>query len=386
MANKILVIDDDLESLKLIGLLLQRQGYEVVAAPAGIDGLAMARNESPDLILLDIMMPEMDGYEVCRQLRADAQLAHIPVIMFTAKTRVDDKVAGFEAGADDYLTKPTHPAELASRIRGLLARSATVRSVVIEHAQGKVIAVLGVKGGSGCTTLAVNLGAAMSKEGKSLALADLHHGAGAIGLQLGYEQEDGLDRLLELPLQTLGEEQVQRSLVEDPSGIKLLLSAYNPTMAGTTPSVMHIERIVALLPALNDITILDLGNGIGDASIQALKQADQILLCLPPQRSVVKMTVQLFEHIKQSGIRTDRIGVVLVDTSLVPPSDLAPFVEQLGLPMLGYIESAPALALSAFDHERPMTLLEPESTTANQFRELGQAILARLEREASQPA
>ena len=123
MAETILVIDDDLDSLKLIGLLLQRQGYEVAAAPSGSEGLEMARSETPDLILLDIMMPTMDGYEVCRRLRSDPQLTHIPVIMFTAKTRVDDKVAGFEAGADDYLTKPTHPAELASRIRTLLTRS-----------------------------------------------------------------------------------------------------------------------------------------------------------------------------------------------------------------------------------------------------------------------
>ena len=114
MAEKILIVDDDIDSLKLIGLMLQRQGYEISAASAGGQAINKAAAENPDLIILDVMMPDMDGYEVCRRLRADTTTQHIPIIMFTAKTLVDDKVSGFEAGADDYLTKPTHPAELAA--------------------------------------------------------------------------------------------------------------------------------------------------------------------------------------------------------------------------------------------------------------------------------
>jgi DNA-binding response OmpR family regulator len=113
MPERILVVDDDVDSLKLIGLMLQRNGYEVVAANSGTQAMNRAIADRPDLIILDIMMPDMDGYEVCRRLRGDARTKGIPIIMFTAKTLIDDKVAGFEAGADDYLTKPTHPAELA---------------------------------------------------------------------------------------------------------------------------------------------------------------------------------------------------------------------------------------------------------------------------------
>ncbi|MFZ4826863.1 MAG: response regulator transcription factor, partial [Phototrophicaceae bacterium] len=122
MAEKILIVDDDIDSLKLIGLMLQRHGYEVVAANAGSQAISKAVNERPDLIILDVMMPDMDGYEVCRRLRAEHVTVNIPIIMFTAKTLIDDKIIGFEAGADDYLTKPTHPAELASRVKAMLAR------------------------------------------------------------------------------------------------------------------------------------------------------------------------------------------------------------------------------------------------------------------------
>jgi DNA-binding response OmpR family regulator len=109
MPEKILIIDDDVDTLRLVGLMLQRQGYQISAAPNGSQGLTKALEERPDLILLDVMMPDMDGYEVTRRLRKNPATATIPILMFTAKTQLDDKVTGFEVGADDYLTKPTHP-------------------------------------------------------------------------------------------------------------------------------------------------------------------------------------------------------------------------------------------------------------------------------------
>ncbi|HLA86696.1 MAG TPA: response regulator, partial [Anaerolineales bacterium] len=123
MAEKILIIDDDKDTLRLVGLMLQRQGYEISAAANGTQGLTKALEERPDLILLDVMMPDMDGYEVTRRLRKNPATVNIPILMFTAKTQLDDKVTGFEVGVDDYLTKPTHPIELQSHVKALLARA-----------------------------------------------------------------------------------------------------------------------------------------------------------------------------------------------------------------------------------------------------------------------
>ena len=103
MPEKILVVDDDVDTLRLVGLMLQRQGYQIVAASNGHQALILAQSEDPDLILLDVMMPDMDGYEVTKRLRAESVTATTPIIMFTAKSQLDDKVAGFEAGVDDYL-------------------------------------------------------------------------------------------------------------------------------------------------------------------------------------------------------------------------------------------------------------------------------------------
>lgn len=121
MSAKVLIVDDEIDSLKLIGLLLESKGYQILAAQNGERAIEKALQESPDLVILDVMMPGMSGYEVCRRLRTDPRTATIPVLMFTAKTQVMDKVIGFEAGADEYLTKPIQPAELIDRVETLLA-------------------------------------------------------------------------------------------------------------------------------------------------------------------------------------------------------------------------------------------------------------------------
>ncbi len=131
MAEKILIIDDDVDTLRLVGLMLQRQGYQITAASNGEQGLAKAFDERPDLILLDVMMPDMDGYEVARRLRKNPATVSIPILMFTAKTQLDDKVAGFEVGADDYLIKPFAFAELVARLRVMLRRNIPDRELVL---------------------------------------------------------------------------------------------------------------------------------------------------------------------------------------------------------------------------------------------------------------
>lgn len=119
-AQKILVVEDDPQSLNLIGLVLRREAYEVVECPDSRDALETARRELPDLILCDLMMPAIDGIEVTRLIRGDTLTQSIPIIMFSAKSLIEDKVAGFEAGVDDYLTKPVHPIELTTRIKAFL--------------------------------------------------------------------------------------------------------------------------------------------------------------------------------------------------------------------------------------------------------------------------
>ncbi len=122
MALRILAVDDDVELLTLLGLTLKRHSYEVIKAQSGPQALNFLAHDMPDLMLLDVMMPQMDGYEVCRQVKANPCSAHLPVVMLSAKAELESQAAGFRAGADDYVTKPISPSDLAARIQVALAR------------------------------------------------------------------------------------------------------------------------------------------------------------------------------------------------------------------------------------------------------------------------
>ena len=120
--KKILIIDDTELMVKLTTDILKEKGYDVVSASNGVDGIKMVMSEKPDLVLLDVVMPGIDGFEVCKLLRKDESNNLMPIIMLTAQGNEEDKLAGLELGADDYITKPFNPRELISRVKNTLLR------------------------------------------------------------------------------------------------------------------------------------------------------------------------------------------------------------------------------------------------------------------------
>ena len=121
MPSTVLIIEDDPDTVELVRLYLARDGHKVVATADGREGLRLARSESPDMIVLDLMIPGLHGLEVCRILRQESE---VPIVMLTARVEEEDRLAGLDLGADDYVTKPFSPRELAARVRAVLRRSA----------------------------------------------------------------------------------------------------------------------------------------------------------------------------------------------------------------------------------------------------------------------
>ena len=132
MASTILIIEDDPHATELVRLCLVREGHEVLSADNGLEGLRIALEAEPDLVVLDLMLPELEGIEVCRRLRASS---NVPVIMLTARVDEEDRLAGLDIGADDYVTKPFSPRELAARVRAVLRRTAPN---IPEHEQEEI--------------------------------------------------------------------------------------------------------------------------------------------------------------------------------------------------------------------------------------------------------
>ena len=385
MAEKILIIDDDVDTLRLVGLMLQRQGYEISAASNGSQGLAKALEERPDLILLDVMMPDMDGYEVARRLRKNPVTLTVPILMFTAKTQLDDKVAGFEVGADDYLTKPTHPTELQAHVRALLARSAQqdkeptqIVTALHEH-YGYVIGVLAARGGLGVSSVASNLAAAIYTRIQSdVILAELTPGQGTIGADFGFQNQKGLTELLQGTMPEITREKVEASLTAHNSGLKLLLASENPRDVTLTSQVQNYEAIIARLSTLARFIILDLGNGLPGFVQKILPMCSEQIIVLEGTPGTIQHTRFLIDNILDLKIDRKTIGVILNNRvrseSQMP---LTQVQEKLGHSIAATLTPAPEAFLQATRVQTPAVISQPTNMTSQQFLKFADTILER---------
>jgi pilus assembly protein CpaE len=372
MSEKILVVDDDVESLKLISLMLKRQGYDVAIANSGSQALAKASTELPNLIILDVMMMDMDGYEVCRRLRGNPETRPIPIIMFTAKTLIDDKVAGFEAGADDYLTKPTHPAELASRIKAVLARNQTSSQSV--RPTGVAIGVLGAKGGIGTTTVAVNLAAGHQQNKMRPILVDFQLGAGHAGLSLGLQKLDGMANVISKPVSEIKAPLLMQNLVTHSSGLRVLAASPDPREAQLKFTPDAATAIVKGLKGIGNPIVIDLGAGYSELTSRLLPTLDRLVILVEPVAMVIAAAEHLINAIKNDFNKPIHIVVIHrqpLARGMITWSDVE---ARLGQSVAGMISAAPELTYQAMEAGVPIVIHQPGAVIANQFMKLAQTI------------
>ncbi|MFP4322581.1 MAG: response regulator [Anaerolineales bacterium] len=377
MPEKILVVDDDTDSLKLIGLMLKRQGYEVIAANAGQPALQKAYAEQPDLIILDVMMPDLSGYEVTKRLREEPTTADIPIIMFTAKTLVDDKVAGFEAGVDDYLTKPTHPAELASRVKAVLGRRQSARNVSGAGAQGLSMGFLGVKGGVGTTTLAASMGALYAKS-RSTVLVDIRPGQGTLGLQMGATRAQSLAAVLSQPMAQINQQLLQDHIAQHSSGLYMLLSSINPQEVQLNYSLDALSELYRQLQGMFDYQLYDLGAGLNRVNVRLLREVERLVFVIEPNEVAVLLGRSILEELQNLGMGAGKISLVIANRA---QSNLQmPWQEvesALNHEVSAIISPAPDIAYQAAEANAPITSFQPESIIAGQISKLAEELTKR---------
>jgi CheY-like chemotaxis protein len=380
MAEKILIIDDDVDTLKLVGLMLQKQGYQIVAANNGSQGLEQAETENPDLILLDVMMPDMDGYEVTRRLRANPLTANTPILMFTAKTQLDDKVTGFEAGVDDYLTKPTHPSELNAHVKALLSRTTKGKistSPLPTEKRALTIGVLSPRGGQGVTTVAVNLGDALRIATKTeVIVAELRPGMGTIGPDMGEPNPKGLTELISTNLAEMTRQKVKEELFVHENGLRLLFGSVQPKDAALANSIAPMETLVNRLSYLTPYLVLDLGAGLTPLIQKLAASCNLLFVVAEPVANAVAHSRMLIDDLADLGINKQIIKVVAVnrirsDTQL----NMAQMEEQLGQAPVVAITPAPELIYMSIRTKTTVISSRPDSLSAQQFTRLAAAVL-----------
>jgi pilus assembly protein CpaE len=311
MAAKILVVDDDPNVQRLLQYTLKQEGYEVVIAADGAEGFRLWGAEAPDLILLDVMLPKLDGYQVATKIRTEeGTTGHVPIIMLTAEREVEQKVRGLRAGADDYLIKPFHPAELLARIKSLLARFAPQETLVGRPPLGRVLALYGAKGGVGTTTIAINAAIALHRElGRKVALVDgnLQFGDHRVFLDLGLDKKSIVD-LVSAP--NIDSDLVRQVMVKHDSGVDLLLAPPSPE---TAELVSHDQMIVILdvLRKLYDYVVIDIDKRLDDINLGVLEAADTMFVVMTADLSCLKNVRLVLETIGHLGYEADKVQLVL---------------------------------------------------------------------------
>lgn len=357
MAEKILIIDDDLETLRLVGLMLQRQGYQIISARNGVEGINQAVIDKPGLIVLDIMMPDMDGFQVARALREHPDTAAIPILMFTAKSQVDDKVNGYDAGADDYMTKPVHPGELIAHIKALLARSKN-RSAPSAPRPGAILGVLAAKGGLGISTLALNLALAYHNCAHSdVIAAEIRGGQGTWAGELEISAADGLNNLLTKKVLEITVEAVENELIQTSFGIRLLLAS--PRFQDYIILEKGIPQLDAVLNQLGNMkttTFLDIGSPFIPGFDKILSACDELIVCAEPQPYSLHRTAELINLLDEKGFGKSRPRNVVILNRIradlqVPANQIQ---EILGCPIVLVVPPAPEQSYNAAMRNLPM--------------------------------
>jgi len=303
VAPKILVIDYDLNITKQIQRTLQEEGYEVLTTVTGQAGIALAELQQPNLILLDIDLPDVDGYAVCHTLRTNPGTAQVPILIHSARGDVADKVAGFKAGANDYVVKPAASAELLARIK------ASLRSDELRLAQ--TVAFWGSKGGVGTTTLAANLAMALrSRTGRRVTLVDASVLGGTLGVMLNLATKHTIADLLPR-LEELDSELLASVLAMHSSGVRVLGSTpWNRDGNAAGPG--ELERILGWLQRASDYVVVDTAPSLDPSTLAVLQLAQLMVVVLTPEMTALR-NARIFLNLVHSLPRKTLASVLVAN-------------------------------------------------------------------------
>ncbi len=307
----ILVVDDDPNVQRLLQYTLKQEGYDVSIAADGAEGFRLWGEQNPSLILLDVMLPKLDGYQVAAKIRAEeGGSAHVPIIMLTAEREVEQKVRGLRAGADDYLIKPFHQAELLARMKSLLARFAPQEALVGRPPLGRVLAFYGAKGGVGTTTIAINAAIALRRElGRKVVLVDgnFQFGDHRVFLDLGLDRKSIVDAVSS---QTIDADLLKTVIVTHDSGTDLLLAPPSPETAELV-SPDHLVEIIGLLRGMYDYVLIDTDKVLDEHNLRIIDLADTVYVVMTADLSCLKNVRLVLETINNLGYTPDKVHLVL---------------------------------------------------------------------------
>ncbi len=375
MPEKILFVDDEELIRKLVGTFLGRHGYSVRTACTGAEALRAISEDPPDLVITDLSMPDVDGLALTQQLRASPLTSRLPIIMLSAHKETGDVLAGYGAGADEYVPKPVELAVLGAKVAVVLSRTRVGVATAAPTQRGIVSLFMHGKGGVGTTTLAVNTAISIAEVSRSsVALLDLNLGFGNAEMLLDLQPGRRLDQLALFDFRQMEPTAFAEFLTPHSSGVSFLAGPGTPEVAESiTPAMVEfaLERLRSEVAHV----VVDLPVSFSDVTLSALDAADLVCVVTSPEVAALKATrdcLRITERLRV--VSPERTLVVLNRTSAKGlPNDKA--AEFLHRRIDATIPYDPQFAESA-DEGRPFV-------TARRLRPARRAIVELAERIAA---
>jgi pilus assembly protein CpaE len=372
--TRILVVDDEGNVQRLLQYTLKQAGYTVSIAADGQEALRLWKDESPDLILLDVTLPKLDGYAVAERIRTDeGGRDHVPIIMLTAEKEVEQKVRGLRAGADDYLVKPFHQAELLARMRSLLARFGATDGTTAKPPLGRMIAFYGSKGGVGATTVAINTAIALHMEhDRKVVLVDgvLQFGDHRVFLDLGPDRKSITDAV---SAPTVDADLLKSILVKHDSGVDLLLAPASPE-EGDLIKEDRLAEVLSLLRSMYDFVIVDVDKRLGDLTLSVLDNSDEIHIVMTADLSCLKNVRLALEALDRIGYDRTRLRLALNRSNAFTGISVSAAENALKREFETKIVNEYRTAITAQNSGKPFSYARPDSVLAKEISGLAKRI------------
>jgi pilus assembly protein CpaE len=380
--EKILIADDEMDTISYLRLALASTQSEIIAAVNGTEALSLAMSERPDLIILDLMMPDIDGFEVARRLKSNPLTAHIPILMFTARTRISDKIAGFNAGADIFITKPVRTVELQAHVKSILAQRQIQVQPVALNTPKYIVGVIGVKGGIGVSTLALNLAIALKDQtNENIAAVEMRPGAGIWRLELNLPGTNGTSDLLRMDPAAITPATIFSNLSKTSFGITLLLASSEPEDCELLSNTIQRDAILHQLPHLANFLVLDIGTYVMPGFESLIDECDELVLVAEPQSISIKLAQKTLSYLTSKGFGSEKLVSVVTcnrsRTDMTVP--LSQIEKELGqAPLIGFIPAGEQAVMAARNN-LPMLAFQPDSMISTQFVQLAKIIAQHFE-------
>ncbi len=374
---QVLIVEDSEITLYKLKAILIRLGYAVSAHDRPTSALEWLDTTQtiPDLIISDVMMPDMDGYTFVKKIRTNPKTTKVPVIMLTSQTEIKDKVAGLEAGADDFLSKSVSPNELELRVKALLTRNQE-KALSISQSSSKVFSVFSLRGGVGTTSIAVNLSIAISQLLEiKICVWDMAVYGGQCALMMNLRPKNSLALLAGWPEGTIEEGLLGSMILDHTSGVSLL-PAPQLFEEGDLITRSTIDLVWTPLQLIAPYIVVDAGNHFSDPVISILERSDAILLPLAPELASVNATYQAIRIFEEMGINRSKILPVVNIT--MPKSSLSTekIAEGLKMDIFAEIPYDSTTMIKAINQGTPYFMLAPKSTVCTALSKMAYKLTA----------